>query len=153
MLLLASIEDRKVRIDVGYGLEGALPDAVTGRILDTEVIPRFKAGAYGQGLTAGAAGVARRIATEAGITLQGEPVVARTRPGTRRGRGKPGVMHVIMLIVMVVLFIRNPSLFFLLLMSGSMGGSSRGGFGGGGGGGFGGFGGGMSGGGGASRGW
>src|SRR6266496_492225 len=52
-ILFIFVEDRRARIEVGYGLEGALPDAVAKRILDDEVTPRFKRGDYAGGLTAG----------------------------------------------------------------------------------------------------
>jgi uncharacterized protein len=51
--LLWSTGDRRVRVEVGYGLEGALPDGKVGAILDQYVIPRFKAGQFGQGLLDG----------------------------------------------------------------------------------------------------
>ncbi len=47
------VGDRKVRIEVGYGLEGALPDALASRIVSDEITPRFKEGKYGEGLLAG----------------------------------------------------------------------------------------------------
>ena len=52
ILLLLSVDDRKVRIEVGYGLEGALPDSKTGRILDTYGIEHFKKNDFSTGLTA-----------------------------------------------------------------------------------------------------
>ncbi len=52
-LLLVYIDDHKMRIATGYGLEGALPDATCKRILDTELTPRFRAGDFGGGLAAG----------------------------------------------------------------------------------------------------
>lgn len=52
ILLLLSVDDRKVRIEVGYGLEGALPDSKTGRILDTYGIEHFNKNDFSTGLTA-----------------------------------------------------------------------------------------------------
>lgn len=46
ILLLLAIEERAVRIEVGYGLEGALPDSVANRIIQNEMIPRLKTGDY-----------------------------------------------------------------------------------------------------------
>lgn len=51
VLLILSVEDRKVRIEVGDGLEGALPDSKTGRILDTYGIEHFKKDDFSTGLT------------------------------------------------------------------------------------------------------
>jgi uncharacterized protein len=52
VLLLVALEDRKARIEVGYGLEPILPDALAGRILDEQLFPAFKQGNYAAGLTA-----------------------------------------------------------------------------------------------------
>lgn len=53
VLLLVAPNDRKVRIEVGYGLEGALTDALSSVIIRTAMTPRFKAGDYGGGIEAG----------------------------------------------------------------------------------------------------
>ena len=153
VLLLAAIGDRKLRIEVGYGLEGVLNDAKSGRIQDEYVIPRFKEGQYAQGLIAGAEAILQAV--------RGEEL---PNPAPQ-AEGRPVVVLVVFLIIVVV---------FVALAkkaarnggggggwgsggrSGGWGGGGRsGGFGGGGGGGGGfcGFGGGRSGGGGASRGW
>jgi uncharacterized protein len=52
-LLLIAKEERKVRIEVGYGLEGRLTDLLAGRIIDQEITPRFKAGDFDGGVIAG----------------------------------------------------------------------------------------------------
>ena len=52
-VLFVFVGDRKVRIEVGYGLEGALPDALASRIISDEITPRFREGKYGDGLLAG----------------------------------------------------------------------------------------------------
>ncbi|MFN2386838.1 MAG: YgcG family protein, partial [Thermoanaerobaculia bacterium] len=46
-------EDRKLRIEVGYGLEGAIPDATANRIIDDEIVPHFRGGDYAAGVEAG----------------------------------------------------------------------------------------------------
>lgn len=53
VLFLVAPSDRKVRIEVGYGLEGALTDALSGVIIRTAVAPRFKAGDFAGGINAG----------------------------------------------------------------------------------------------------
>ena len=53
VLLLIAKEDRKVRIEVGYGLEGALPDAVCDQIIRREIAPRFREGDFAGGVQAG----------------------------------------------------------------------------------------------------
>ena len=53
ILLLVARDDHKVRFEVGYGLEGSLPDALCGRIIRGEMVPRFRSGDYAGGVTAG----------------------------------------------------------------------------------------------------
>ncbi|NJC88801.1 MAG: TPM domain-containing protein, partial [Desulfuromonas sp.] len=52
-LLLVAKEERAVRIEVGYGLEDRLTDLLAGRIVDQEIVPRFKAGDFDGGIKAG----------------------------------------------------------------------------------------------------
>jgi uncharacterized protein len=65
-ILLVAKDDRRVRIEVGYGLEGALPDAIANRIIDETIAPHFKLGDYDGGVEAG---VAQMIAV-----VNGEPL-------------------------------------------------------------------------------
>ena len=152
ILFLVSFAERKIRIEVGYGLEGIIPDGLAGRIIRDEIAPRFKNGRYGEGLLAGAAAAAGIIAKDAEVELTGENARLVSQYATSAGRGFP----LGSLLFLVILFaLLGPRLFFPLMfgmMLGGFWGGGRGGFGGGGGG-FGGFGGGMSGGGGASGGW
>ena len=53
VLLLVSLKDRKVRIEVGYGLEGTLTDLRSAHIIRNEIVPRFRAGDLAGGITAG----------------------------------------------------------------------------------------------------
>lgn len=53
VLLFIVKDDRKLRIEVGYGLEGALPDALAGQIIRKEITPYFKQGKYYEGIDAG----------------------------------------------------------------------------------------------------
>ena len=52
-LLVVAKDDRHLRIEVGYGLEGSLTDATTKRIIDEDITPKFKAGDFAGGVTAG----------------------------------------------------------------------------------------------------
>lgn len=70
VLLLMALQEKKVRIEVGYGLEGILPDGKCGRILDQRVLPFFRQADYGQGLYQGAQAIASEIYQEAGIVRQ-----------------------------------------------------------------------------------
>jgi uncharacterized protein len=64
VLLLLALEERQVDIEVGYGFEGALPDAVCGRIRDEAIIPRCKEGDYAAALEDGAAALLKVMAGE-----------------------------------------------------------------------------------------
>ena len=154
VLIFLALKQHKVRIETGYGVEGILPDGLTGEILDKYVLPDLKAGRYGQGLTRGAAAVAAVIAKDARVTLTGVPSLPG--PPARASRSGINLFTVALVIILLVLLIGTrpgrellPYLIMFLMGGGGRGGgSSGGGFGGGG---FGGFGGGFSGGGGASR--
>ena len=61
ILLLVAIEERRVEIEVGYGLEGTITDATAGRILDEFVVPYFKQGKMDEGVISGAKAVAAKI--------------------------------------------------------------------------------------------
>lgn len=141
-LLLVAKQERKIRIEVGYGLEGKLTDLLAGRIIDHEITPYFKAGDFEGGIIAGVTSMAEAVRGEytgTGTTSRKKkrnpwgalvlllflgPGLMLLGGGGRRGRGRRGG-------------------FWIGGMGGGFGG--RGGFGGGGfGGGGGGFGGGGS---------
>lgn len=158
VLLLVSLEDIRYRFEVGYGLEGILPDALVGRVGRQQLLPYFRQGDYSNGIAAAALVVINEIASDAGVEISGMPAM-RTSRGAGEG-DEPGILGkifgVIFFLVMLYLFIKNPRLFMLLLFANMMGGGRRSGWGGGGGfggGSFGGGGGGGFGGGGASGGW
>ena len=70
LLMLVAIEEREVRFETGYGLEGTLPDGLQSRIFRNEMAPRFRAGDWAGGVTAGVLACAARIAAEKGVTLE-----------------------------------------------------------------------------------
>ena len=153
VLFILAIQERKVHIEVGYGLEGLLPDGLVGEILDRYAVPDFQDGNYGRGFLRSMLSVSEIIARDAGVTITGVGT-PRSSPSQTSTRRRGGGLFFIILMIFLMIVTRGrilPWLFLGLLM----GGGGRGGsFGGGGfGGGFGGFGGGMSGGGGASRGF
>ena len=81
-ILIVAKNDRRVRIEVGYGLEGALPDAIANRIITEAITPHFRQGDYDGGVEAG---VDRMIAV-----IDGEPLPApdkRWEHGNARGLG------------------------------------------------------------------
>jgi uncharacterized protein len=156
VLIFVTVKERKMRIEVGYGLEGILPDGRAGEIRDRYITPYLKNDQFGEGLLSGALAVSQIIAKDAGVQLTGHaPVKA---PKKRRSRFS---LFPLILIAFLMFGSRRRTgswMFFLplLLGGGGYGSRSSGGFGGsfgGFGGGFGGFGGGMSGGGGAGGGF
>ncbi len=147
LLLGATQEGRgnRLRIEVGYGLEGVINDAAAGRILDTTVLPAWNQRQYGAAIASGAVAIAQRVATDKGVRLSGAPQHSRSAQPKRKTNP---VLNVLFVIGFIYMAIRHPRLLLLLILTSGRGGGGGGGFGGGG---FGGFGGGMSGGGGASR--
>ncbi len=148
ILFLISVADRKMRIEVGSGLEGDLPDIVAGRII-RDVQPYFKRGDYQSGIILGLS----HIVEKTGGKLTNTPRVTNRRSGKKSS----GLLFII-LFILSMLFGRRRGLVSGLLLGSALGGaSSRGGFGSGGGfgggGSFGGGGGGGFSGGGASGGW
>ncbi|MBI4206730.1 MAG: YgcG family protein [Betaproteobacteria bacterium] len=65
VLLLVAMKDRTVRIEVGYGLEGALPDATAKRIVEEYIVPRFKQGDFSGGISGGVDRIIKVIEGEA----------------------------------------------------------------------------------------
>ncbi|MCA1797267.1 MAG: TPM domain-containing protein [Geobacteraceae bacterium] len=63
-LLLVARDERKIRIEVGKGLEGRLTDLLAGRIIDQEITPRFKQGKFEEGIVAGVAAMAASVRGE-----------------------------------------------------------------------------------------
>lgn len=83
VLLLIAKDDRTLRIEVGYGLEGVLPDATARRIIDEFIVPHFRAGDFAGGIDAG---LERIMALIDGEPLP-EPVRSRGRGGGLEGLG------------------------------------------------------------------
>lgn len=65
LLFLIARDDRRMRIEVGRGLEGAIPDAIAKRIIADVVTPQFRAGDFAGGIEAGVAAIAARVSGEA----------------------------------------------------------------------------------------
>ena len=126
-------QEHKMFLQVGYGLEGVLPDALCKRIIDEQITPRFKAGDYDGGLTAGVQAV---IAATKGEYKGTGATVSDSR--TPHGSSGPFLgFGFIVLIVIIIFFARGSGMFFpwlLLSSSGSSRGWGGGGFSSGGGG-------------------
>lgn len=154
VLLIIAPNERKVRIEVGYGLEGVLTDALSHEIISEKILPQFKAGNMEQGIIDGVTGIDEILklspeeradrAAKAGVAAQ----------STQYKAGPADVFGIIIFIIILILiwtvFKVSPLDLLLIILSSS--GRGGGGFGGGGGGGFSG-GGGSFGGGGSSGSW
>jgi uncharacterized protein len=156
-MILVALEERRIRIEVGYGLEGIVPDGLAGQIRDQAIVPYLKKGEFGLGLFNGLSALAGIIAKDRGIELSGVPDTPQAG-SSKRSRTSYGIFPFLFLLFIFLFLFRSGRMgmgtfFLLMLLGGGRGGfrsrGSMGGFGGFGGG-FGGFGGGMSGGGGAS---
>lgn len=159
LVLFVFVKERKIRVEVGYGLEGTITDAFSSRVIRDSLAPAFQQNDYGRGLNAGADAIIKKIKTGE------EPVPPLQRPEGDAQQEDIGIIPVL-IILFLIFFVVLPMLRrgggsgcllpFLFstgrgfTIGGSGGGFSGGGFGGGGGfsGGGGGFGGG-----GASGGW
>jgi uncharacterized protein len=161
VLVLLAVDDHKRRIEVGYGLEGILPDAKLGDI-GREMVPYLRANDFDGAVSLAVGEIAQVIAADAKVTLDNEPVAQQPAP-QHHSTGIGAVKLIIVAVFILLYFLRilgGWGLFGLWGM-GLMGGGMRGGGGvgfgggggGGGGGGFGGFGGGSFGGGGAGGDW
>lgn len=164
VLILYAIQDRRARIEVGYGLEPILPDGKVGSF-QREAVPLLRASDYSGAISLVTNRVAETIAQDAGIQLTNSRPRAPTQP-EQPGQGlSTGAILVIVVVLLLIFFSPLRSLLFWMFLprifgagyrgGGWGGGGGGGGWGGGGfgGGGFGGFGGGSSGGGGASSSW
>ncbi len=160
-LLIGAVKERRVKVEVGYGLEGALPDGKVGEILDENAVPLLRENRWGLAYLATVEAIGPIALAEAGVdparidSLMGGGVQA-----SHRGRAVPlpPVFFPSFIILLIILSIMRRGLGGRYrggpwIFPGGFGGFGGFGGGGGGGGGFGGFGGGLSGGGGASRGF
>ena len=116
VLLIVSKDDHKVRIEVGYGLEGKLTDLMAGRIVRDEIVPAFKAGRFDEGFTKGVTAII--------AAAHGE---YKANPRTQRNGDKPSMT--LLLIIFAVIYV-----VYQIFRRFFWGGSGGGFFGGGGGG-------------------
>jgi uncharacterized protein len=152
VLLLIAKEDRKLRIEVGYGLEGAIPDSVADRIIRQVIAPDFREEDYDGGVLKGFNAIVTRVAEEYGLEVDADgyvPVDAGS------GTDEHSPLEYIVWAIMILFFVLSYFSRFFRFRTGAGGRGPwvGGGWSGGGGSSGGGFGGGSSGGGGASGGW
>jgi uncharacterized protein len=159
LVLFVFADDHRVRIEVGYGLEGPIPDALAKRIIEERIVPRMRAGDPDGAIRAGVDALTATLGGEGAPGAQpGKGVMGQAPQDARDDAPAPMplwklIAGALALVALLGFLITHPSLAWLLLLN--IGGGGRGGGWGGGGGGGGGFsgGGGRSGGGGASGSW
>jgi len=159
LLILLSIKDKKWRVEVGTGLEGAVTDIYSSRIMNDFAVPKFRQNQYGQGLRVAYSVLADNIAKEYEVTLDKNinvPKYVERGKKLNNVKGENGILLVGVIVLVFLDFILNRGrltrFMVQLLFWSSIG--RRGGRGGrNNGGGFGGFGGGSSSGGGSSGNW
>jgi uncharacterized protein len=153
-MVLLAVADHKYRIEIGYGLEGILPDGKTGDI-GRSMVPDLKAGDYDGAVTAAVGQIAQVIADDAHITLNNAPAPVPADKPVQQQESSGNIVQGIIVAIFVIIFLFRIfgglglfGLWGLGMMSGGRrggywggGGFGGGGGGSGGGGGFGGFGG------------
>lgn len=99
-VLFVFVQDRKMYLQVGYGLEGVLPDALCKRIIAEQITPRFKSGDFTGGMTAGVQSII--AAAKGEYTGSGSTVAER---GGLQRRGSPSVLFIIVAVIVVLILI------------------------------------------------
>jgi len=97
VVLLIFRDDRKVRIEVGYGLEGALPDALAGQIINNVMVPEFQAGKYDEGILKGTRAILEAI--------QGEYKGTGATAATQGASSGDSALIFILLLIAFILFL------------------------------------------------
>lgn len=121
LILLVAPNDRKVRIEVGYGLEPVMTDAMSSIIIRGDILPKFKAGDYDGGVSAGTDAIIQQLSIDRGVAIQKAQAAAQVP--TEKRQGLPlGV--IIFIIIIALIFSRGWLPWFLL---GNILGSGRGG--------------------------
>lgn len=106
VLLLVSVGDRKIRIEVGYGAEGRLTDALSSRIIREIIAPRLRGGNYAAGLRAGSAAIHQALTgqpvTGVDPAAGAEPLPERGRYGRGTGWGLGGGVLFLLFLAMIL---------------------------------------------------
>ena len=161
LLILLAMKERRVQVEVGYGLEAWITDGFSGETSRQQMAPLFQQGRFGDGLRLGTERIVGRIAQGRNITLDGVRIPRRARGGRTLSLGSIVFLFILLLVLSQIRGSRRSGLrgggwSGWSSGVGPFGGGFGGGFGSGGGGfggGFGGFGGGGSGGGGGGSNW
>jgi uncharacterized protein len=101
LLVLLAVQDRRVWVEVGYGLEGAVTDGFAGETSREAMAPLFRQGQFGAGLAAGVDRLAGRIAEDRGVTLDGlAPAPRRTARRSERQRIPISLIIIVLIVVL-----------------------------------------------------
>ncbi|CAA9509907.1 MAG: Beta-propeller domains of methanol dehydrogenase type [uncultured Sphingomonas sp.] len=108
-ILLVAPNERKVRVEVGSGLEPILTDALSNRVIDEVIIPRFKAGDYPGGIKAGVDSLMTQLQAPPEVAERAalEAAQARAQRGSQRSNGGPG-LGAILFWGLIILFVILP---------------------------------------------
>jgi len=101
VILLVAPKERKVRIEVGYGLEPVLTDALTSVILQTKVLPQFKQGRMEQGIVDGAEAIVQQLALPAD---QAQAVAQQAAAQPRAHQRGPSSAHIPVFFIILIIF-------------------------------------------------
>lgn len=102
LLLIVAPNERKVRIEIGYGLEGVMPDGLSAQIIRNDILPRFKAGDMPGGIVAGVDGIDKIL--KASPEERAERL-AKAPPKPSQQSDPEGIPIVFIIILMVWIFI------------------------------------------------
>ncbi|MCA0394134.1 MAG: TPM domain-containing protein [Proteobacteria bacterium] len=99
VLLVVAKDDRKVRIEVGYGLEGAIPDITAGRVVQEYLVPRFRQGDYAGGIVDATGALAKLV--------DGEPLPAPVSTHRAAPEGGGDLLMALVVAFVVAMFVRG----------------------------------------------
>ena len=105
LLIVVAVEDRAVRVELGYGLEEFISDGYSGETIRQEMLPRFREGHYGEGLVAGASRLILRIAEKRGVEIPEVPPPP-PRPARERASAESVIGTVFFVVVLVFVIAR-----------------------------------------------
>lgn len=99
VLLIVAPAERKVRIEVGYGLEGTLTDAASRLIIERVIVPSFRSGQFGPGIAAGVGAILKVLAGDA------PPAAAAPRKRVEDRRDEASPLAILLIFVLIFFFI------------------------------------------------
>jgi uncharacterized protein len=106
VLLIVAPNERKMRIEVGYGLEGVLPDIIAGQIIREDMVPKFRDGDLPGGIDAGVTGIERALSASP------EELAERLKRGaddgfTQEGLGDAVAIFIIIVVILIVILLNS----------------------------------------------